>query len=398
MDNRNILGIDIGTSMIKVFVGTLTADGSTLILGNGMMPTTGFAKGIITDVEALAMSIHQAVECAVIATNISVKDAYIGVSGVEIHSVNSIGSVAPENMDGITYKDITRLYQSAILSSVADDQEVLHILPKSFFVDKQQQIAMPIQQKGAHLEVEAHIMTMSKIIMQELIHVLEKLGINVIGVVANPIASLQILPNKPLQKTLFMDIGAGTTDLILYSGEKVDFSVSLPLGGEYITSDIMKGFSVSYNHAEEIKKYYGKLDKNLRGKNIILDFNDYGTTDKQFAYDFLYDIIESRIDEIIYLIKDSLKPMISVDEIEVIFLAGGCGAMPSFGDSVERLFGVSAQVVTLDELPLEYVGSANVACYGVLTYATKNMPDVKASNSNNIWQSLLSTFRNLFNS
>lgn len=398
MDNRNILGIDIGTSMVKVFVGTLATDGSTLILGNGMMPTQGFVKGIVTDVQALAMSIHQAVECAVIATNISVKDAYIGISGVDIHSVNSIGSVATENGNSITDKDITRLYQSAILASVAVDQEVLHIVPKRFLVDKQEQIGVPIQQTGAHLEVEAHIVTMPKIIIKHLIDALESLDIHVVGIVANPVVALKTLPTAPLQNTLFIDIGAGTTDLIVYSGEKIDFSVSLPLGGEYITSDIMKGFGVSYHHGEEIKKYYGKLDKNLRGQNIILDFNDYGTTDKQFAYDFLYDIIESRIDEIIYLIKDSLNTVISEHEIERIFLTGGCGAMPSVGDSVEKLFGVSAQVITLDELPLEYVGPANVACYGVLTYATKNMPDIKDNQSNSIWQSLVSTFRNLFNS
>ena len=114
MDNRNIMGIDIGTSVIKVFIGTISGDGSILIAGSGTMPTTGFVKGIITDVTALAMSIHQAVECAIMATDIVIHDAYIGMGGAEISSVTSIGSIAPSNMDGITQEDMSRLYQSAI--------------------------------------------------------------------------------------------------------------------------------------------------------------------------------------------------------------------------------------------------------------------------------------------
>lgn len=397
MDNRNILGIDIGTSTIKVFIGTLAVDGSILIAGSGTMPTTGFVKGMITDAAALAMSINQAVECAVMATDISINDAYIGIGGVEISSVTGVGSVAPLNMDAITQGDIDRLYQATILASIPDDHEVLHILPKVFFVDKQRQTEIPLQQKCAHLEVEAHIITMPKIAMDTLIHAVEKLGINVIGVVANSIVAMQTLPQISTQLTLFMDIGAGTTELILYRGKEICFSASLPLGGDYITSDIMKGFSITFNHAEEIKKYYGKLDKKLRGQNIILDFNDYGTTDKQFAYDFLYDIIESRIEEIIYLIKNSLKSTVLEDDIEVVFLTGGCGAMPSFGDSVEKMFGVPVQVVTSNQLPLEYVSSANVACYGVLTYAVNNMPDGQVINNNNTWQSLISKFKKLFN-
>lgn len=396
MDNKNILGIDIGTSAIKVFIGTRAVDGSILIAGSGTMPTTGFVKGMITDVTALAMAIHQAVECAVMATDISISDAYIGIGGVEISSVTGIGSIAPLNMDGITQDDIDRLYQATMIAGVPDDHEILHMLPKTFFVDKQRQGDVPLQQKGAHLEVEAHLVTMPKIVMNTLIYAVEKLGINVMGVVANSIVAMQTLPQISTQLTLFMDIGAGTTELILYRGREIYFSVSLPLGGDYITSDIMKGFSINFNHAEEIKKYYGKLDKNLCGQNIILDFNDYGTTDKQFAYDFLYDIIESRIEEIVYLLKDSLKFTVLQEDIEVVFLTGGCGAMPSFGDSVEKMFGVPVQIITSSELPLEYVSPANVACYGVLTYAVNNMSDGQITTSN-AWQSLLSKFKKLFN-
>lgn len=398
MDNRHILGVDVGTSTIKVFIGTRAMDGNILIAGSGTIPTVGFVKGIITDPTALAMSISQAAQCAVMATNISVKDAYIGVGGVEISSLSSTGSIGLSITDPITHEDINRVYQAAILAGVPDEHEVLHLLPQNFFVDRQRQVELPLQKKCAHLEVEAHIVTMPKLVMHTLVSAVEKLGINVVGVVASPIVAAQALSTISTQNSLFMDIGAGTTDLVAYQDGQIYLSASLPLGGGYITSDIIQGLSISYDHAEEIKKYYTKLDKNLRGQNIILDCNDYDKTDKQIPYDFLYKIIESRIDEIVYLVHNYLKNTIPVDNIEKIVLTGGCGAMPSVGNSVQKLFGIPVEIVTPKELLPEYAGSTNIACYGVLKYAVNNMPASQVVMNNNAWGTLLSKFKKIFNS
>ena len=398
MDNSHILGIDVGTSSIKVLIGRRTADGKVLIAGSGTIPTAGYAKGVILDAQTLAVSIRQAVDCAVMATNIPVTDAYIGIGGVEISSVNSTGSIAPAVTDAITHEDINCVYQASILTGVPDDQEVLHLLPQSFLVDKQQQVHLPLQQQCDHLEVAAHIVTMPKAVITSLITATEKLGINVVGMVANPIVATQILTTNGIENYLFMDVGAGTTELVLYRDGHVHLSASLPLGGDYITSDIMKGFGIAYNHAEEIKRYYAKLDTKLRGQNILLDCNDYGTTDKQFPYDFLYDIIESRIDEIVTLLHEYLKTSLINGNVDKIFLTGGCGAMPNVADSVEKLFGLPVEVVTLPSMYSEYASPTNVASYGVLTYAVNNVIRKEAIIGNTGWQSLLGKFKKFFNS
>lgn len=395
MVNRNVLGIDVGTSHVKVFIGEINSDGRVVIAGSGTIPTMGFVKGAITDVEALALSIRQAVDCAIMATNITIKDAYIGIGGVEISSISCIGSVAPSSTDVITQEDINRLYKAAVLAGVPDDHEVLHLLPKKFFVDKKRQFELLLQQKCTHLELEAHIVTIPKRTFHKLINAVESLGIHIVGIVANPIVATQLLPTANKQNYLFMDVGAGTTELTLYRDRQIYLSASLPLGGDYITSDIMKGLDISHNHAEEVKKYYAKLDSNLRGQNIILDCNDYGTTDKQISYDFLNEIIESRIDEIVFLVYDYVKDTVIADKIEKIFLAGGCGAMANFSDSVERIFGLPVEIVTLQELPAEYASPSNITCYGVLAYAANNMPDTPLMNHNS-FRSLVSKFKKFF--
>ena len=136
----------------------------------------------------------------------------------------------------------------------------------------------------------------------------------------------------------------------------------------------------------------------MLGQKIILDCNDYDTTDKQIPYDFLYEIIESRIDEIVYLVHEYLIANVPVDDFEKIFLTGGCGAMPNFSDNVKKIFKIPVEIIMLKDLLPEYGGPTNVACYGVLTYAVNNRPDPQAIINNSSWRSLLSKFKKCINS
>ena len=398
MNNSHILGVDVGTSTIKAFIGNQMKDGTIYIAGIGTTPAVGITKGIITDVEALAMAISQAVECVVVGTGISVKDAYIGLSGVGVSSINSIGSISPLATNAIIHNDIKRVYQAAILASVPDDHEVLHILPKSFLVDKRKQTHLPLQQQCAHLEVDAHIASMPKSVLHTLIHAVEKLGIHIVGIVANHIVASQALLPTSVENYVFIDIGAATTELVLVSDKTIELSTALPLGGSYITSDIMSGFEISYQHAEEIKKYYSKLNKNLHGQNIMLDCNGYGTIDKQFSYDFLYNIVESRIEEIVYLIHEYFKSNVKISKIDKIFITGGCGTTLSIKERIEEVFGIPVEEVDLQQLLPEYANHANFACYGVLTYAVNHMENAPVVQSTNAWKALVGKVKSLLNS
>ncbi len=396
MSERYIWGIDVGTSSIKVFAGTSASDGSISISGSGIMPAAGFTKGTITDIQALTQSIKEAIDCVVMATDIPIGNAYIGIGGMGSSSLNSKGSVAPALPNGITQEDIDRVYRAAVIGNVPNELQVLHVLPKIFWVDGQEQISKPLNYKGKQLEVEAHIVTMPKLIVDQIIDAVQSIGINVAGIVANSIVITQALvSSSEVQPCLIIDMGAGITDLVLYRDGQVWESASLPLGGDYITGDIMQGVAISQVHAEEIKRYYSKLDKNLLGQNITLDCNDYGTTDKQVSYDFLHDIVESRVDEIIRLVYDYLRPLLSEHNVQQVLLTGGCAAMPSIKDCLERVFEIPVHISIPPQLLAEYAYPSNSACYGVLRYAAKHLP-AKEVLRDNVWHSLIGRIKKLF--
>lgn len=397
MDKSHILGIDVGTGTIKVFSGTLTSDKNFNINRIGLMPAVGFDKGVITDCRALSNSIRQAVDCSVSVDALEDRHAYVGIGGMGISSVNCLGSVAPLSPKAITYEDIERVCRSAVISNIPAGLTVLHVLPMCFWVDKERQESTPVGLKGTCLEVEAHIVTVPEAKLKELLTSLEKMGINVKGVVANSIVGTRALPlGDTNDSSMILDIGAGTTEMSLCWKGAIHFSASLPLGGNYITRDIMKALEVSEQHAEGIKHYYSRLDRALFGQSITLDCNDYGTTDKQVSYDFLSNVIESRVEEIVFFIQDSVRALLASNPISKILFTGGCSAMPSFVVALEKSFGVKVQTKVPDKLQAEYAHPSNTACYGIMLHAAENVDVFKAEPLKNSWCSVLKKIKKLF--
>lgn len=370
MNTKTILAIDVGTGMIKAFAGRLEADGKIVILGSGAAPTAGYAKGIITDSNALTHSITQAVDCVAMAVdNKTVGCTYLGIGGSTLVAQNCVGSIAPAAPGTITGQDIDRACKAAEFT-IASDNEILHVFP----------VRESPGRPGEALEVEVHIVSVPKSALQALTHTLAEAGISISGIVANGVMAAEIMKNElpaPKENFVLLDIGAGTTEIVGYVGDRLCFSGSLPLGGDYITSDLMQGLTVSRAHAEEIKRYYSRLSPDLRNQGVVLDCNDYGTTDKHVSFDFLYDIIESRVDEIVALVYDYLRPLLdkhltgSGKTLECIYLTGGCGAMPSMVACAAKVFQLQTQAVKPEKLAAEYAHPANTVCYGIIHHGAK---------------------------
>ncbi|HWR05225.1 cell division protein FtsA [Sporomusa sp.] len=371
MDKKSILAIDVGTGMVKVLAGRQETDGRIELYGSGAAPTAGYVRGVITDVSALAYSIRQAIECVVMATDShAAGSVYLGISGSMLVAQNSMGTVATATSGSVTNADVERACKAAVFSVANSEYEVLHVFPAKEV----------ITQLGAALEVETHIVSAPQSILQGLSNALSESGIQLNGIVASGIMAAEgmnkELPGQPAN-FIFIDIGAGVTDISMYVGGCLCSSASLPLGGDYITNDLMQGLSVSRAHAEEIKRYYSRLSPNLRNQGIVLDCNDYGTVDKHIPFDFLYDIIESRVDEIVTLVYSYLKPLQEEyltnqgQAFEAIYLTGGCGAMPSVATCVTKVFQIHTETVKPEGLAAEYVHPANTVCYGILKHGSR---------------------------
>ncbi|MDR1701601.1 MAG: rod shape-determining protein [Sporomusaceae bacterium] len=391
MDNKLIMAIDIGAESIKVFLGSRQTDTTVSLKSSSFMPSSGYERGEITDVAALAASIKQAVDCVLTPDDhLTGAIIYAGIGSTAMIGQNSLGSIARTSVDRITTEDVDRACRAAVFAAVLDDYEAMHVSPltdvtaeKGVFL---QSLSDSWDSQG--LRVRTHIASLPKRVIELITQSLAAQGIHIKGVAINSIVTVRdALPHleKDAANCVYLDLGAGTTDLVLLADGRIHHSASLPLGGNYITNDIKQCFDVSFAHAEAIKRYYAKLDNSIYGTKVTLDCNDFGTGDKTLPYDFLHDVVESRVDEIVQLIYEYLKP--HLDEhiyntgrrLDKVILAGGATLLPSIVEKITLTFGVKAESVNFPELTKEYNTPLNAACYGIFCHAANEATKLDAT-------------------
>lgn len=371
MAGKYILGVDIGTSAVKALAAT-RSDGLAGVCGSGTVPCAGFAKGAMTDVAALAAAIREAVDCALMASAAPHEAIHLGIGGLDITAQNGIGSIVPAS-GTVTGADVEKACRAAAIVAAPDDQRTLHVMPIGFWLDGRPEADAPEGKQGGRLEVETHIVSVSRQAVDELIAALAAKHLTVASVFANAVVSASAVADGP--SCLVMDMGAGLTDLALYSGGNIVLSASVPLGGDYITGDIMQGLGITRPHAEEVKRYYAKLARDLSGREIVLDCNDFGTTDKNVEYDFLYKIIESRVEEIVSLLFAYVEPALARYGAEKILLTGGSSLLPSVGEWTGKIFGRTVQLAKpTADIPAEYAHPALASGVGIIGYAARLTP------------------------
>lgn len=391
MNNRRIAAIDIGTESIRIFIGNIQPDGSLCVKNSAFVPSQGYARGEIIDAGALAAAVKQALDCA-LAPGENHGDIliYAGLGSIFMLGQNSLGSIARTYADKITAQDVERACRAAVFAAEADDFEAVHVLPLNDILAEKgvllENLGEPKDKQG--LKVIVHIASLPKAVIAQLTEALRGEGVELAGIVANNIVVVRnalLNLEKEAANAIFFDIGAGTTDVAVLAAGRINHSASLSLGGNYITNDIVQGIGVNFPHAEAIKRYYAKLDRELYGRRVTLDCNDFGTTDKSVSYDFLHDIVESRVDEIVQLLYEYLKP--KLDEFlynsgktpDKLILAGGCAALPSFAEKLFLKFGAVVETVNFPCLAPEYNSPANAACYGVFCYAGQEAAKKKSA-------------------
>lgn len=396
---RQIVAIDIGTSCVKVLAGGIQNKKLT-ILGSGSAPTQGYVKGKIKDVSAMVAAVRQAIDCVTLAGSGPFVCTYIGIGATLLDSGNFTGSIAPMRPQSLDESDGERACRASI-AALPPDQGVLHLLPIEYLVDNQSYETLPVGHPCRALQVKTHVITMPRAMKSQMNAELARQSIPANGFIANSYAALLGM-NRQLATggdAVLVDLGAGTADVSVFRQGVLVYSRSLPFGGEYVTSDLMQAFQVNRDHAEGIKQYYAKLDNELYHQNIMLDCNNKQTTDVNISYDFLHDIVESRVEELVKLVLADIEENLpAADERQkgIVYLTGGCAALPSFVRAIEKLWSMPVQVKVPDQLTGEYLSPANSAAYGILCYAANHLtPEYKEPSG---WQFVLNKIKNMFGS
>jgi len=356
-----IVGLDIGTTKTCAVIGFLNENNQVEIAGVGVAPSKGLKNGVIVNIENTSASIVKAIEDAELMAGYEVNSVFVGISGQHIKGENSRGVVAIANRNRtISPIEVKRVIEAAQAIVIPVDREIMHVLSKEFTVDDQSGIKDPVGMSGVRLEAEVHIITAATTSIQNMIKSVAKAGYQHRDIVFNPLASADAVLSKDEKElgVALIDIGGGTTDIIVYFEGGVAYSAVLPVGSIHITNDISIGLRTSLEAAEMIKKKHGCADLSLVDASEVVEVPSVGgRAPRRLFRQELTQIIQPRVTEIMEmvdheLIKSGKKDMLSAG----IVLTGGGSMLEGCIEAAERVFNMPVRI----GLPVDIVGLKDV--------------------------------------
>src|SRR6476619_6678114 len=303
-----VVGLDIGTTKVSAVVGEVDADGIT-ILGVGNVPCRGLRKCVVSNIDWTVRSIRDAVDAAQTMAGVEICTVYAGVAGSHIRSQPSDG-VAAISGGEVTRVDLERVLEGARAIPVDADRQILHVLPREYVVDNQDGIRDPIGMSGVRLQVRVNLVTAATSCIQNVIRCVERCGLSVADVVLEPLASAEAILSEDDKEigVVVIDIGGGTTDLLLYVDGGIAHTSVIPVGGNNVTNDVAAGLRTPMGEAERLKKISGCALGRMVGDEEEVEVPGVGGhAPRRAARRVLSDIIEPRIEEIFALVRKRIE-------------------------------------------------------------------------------------------
>lgn len=307
----SIAGIDIGTTKVTVVVGEAGEDGTPRLCGIGSVPCKGMRKGLLVNLESVCKAVRVAVDEAEAMAGTEIGSAFISIAGAHIRSFNCRGGVNVSGRDGeVIDDDIQRVLNAAQTISIPQDREIFHILPQEYTLDGQRGIKHPIGMAGHRLLANVHVVTGASGTIQNIIACVNRAGIEVADIVLGQIASADaaLLPDERELGALLIDIGGGTTDVVVFEKDMIWHTSVLPAGGDNFTNDIAVGLRTPIPDAERIKIQYGCASTDVVGSNETIEVPSVGgRKGRVLSRQVLCEILEPRAEEIFSLVAEDVK-------------------------------------------------------------------------------------------
>lgn len=351
-----VTGIDIGSTTTRVVVGHIGETEKPNLIGVAEVPSEGVSKGAVTSIDDAVAVISSSLEKAERMCGQPLQHAYVGVNGSHLVSQQSHGVVAVSRADNeIHQDDYERVIEAAQAVATPPNYEILHVIPRSFTVDDQRGIKDPIGMNGIRLEVDTQIILGLASQIKNLTKCIYRTSIDIDDLVVNALAASEAVLSKR-QKELgvaLIDVGAATTNIMVFEEGDVLHTKTLPVGAGHITNDIAIGLRTSIDTAERLKVEFGTAVPDEVGKKDEITLDEVGgSAEESVARKHIAEIIEARLEEILKLADKELQGIDRSGMLPAgIVLIGGGVKLPGTVEVAKRIFRLPASIGA----PLELV-------------------------------------------
>jgi cell division protein FtsA len=303
-----VVGLDIGTSKVMAVVAEVMPGGELKLAGLGIAASNGLKRGVVVNIDATVQSIQQAFKEAELMADCKIARVYTGITGSHIRGINSSGMVAVKDKE-VTQADVARVIETAKAINISTDQRLLLVEPQEFVIDGQD-VREPIGMSGIRLEAKVHIVTGAQSAAENIIKCVRRCGLEVDQLMLNPLASsLSVLTQDEQELGVaLVDIGAGTTDVAIFTGGAIRHTAVIPIAGDLITSDIAMALRTPTKDAEDIKVESGYAKQLLADPDQQVEVPGLGDRGpRMLSKQALAGVIEPRIEEIFSLVQQVIR-------------------------------------------------------------------------------------------
>lgn len=344
-----VAAIDVGSTKVAVIVGDLSEQGEARVLGVGVAPAAGLSRGVIDNIQSARDAIATAVEKAEQACGMRILSAVVGISGNHISSQNNRGIIAvPDRSRPISADDRSRVLESAGQISIPTNRQVLHVIPRGYWVEGTDQVSDPVGMFGGRLDAETHIVTGAVSAIQNLTKCVEGAGVQVDDMVLESIASATsvLAEQERLQGVALVDIGGAATSVAVFDEGTVAHTACLPIAGSHLTHDLARVLRCPWESAEALKCKYGAAYADADMQNESVEIQAFGTqTQKLVPLMHVCEILQARSEEILEMVALELKRAGYLDKIAAgLVLTGGSSLLRGLPEVAEARLGMPARV------------------------------------------------------
>jgi cell division protein FtsA len=336
-----LTAIDVGSAKTCAVIAEVS-DSGPRYRGHGVAESRGSRKGVIVELDKAVAAIQKAVEAAEDVAGAPVENAIVGVGGAHVRGVNSHGGISLGTRPREIGRDeIKQAVDRARAIPLPADREILHLLPQEFILDDQAGVHDPLGMMASRLEVRVHMVTAATSATQNVITAVNRAGVHVDDTVFEPLAAADSVLRSDEREmgVCLADIGAGSTELVVFLQGAVAFTGVIPVGGDHFTSDLSVGMCTPLGEAEKIKKAYGNAIVTLIPEGNEVEVPSVGDrASRLLPQRLVAEILEPRARELFEMMREMLRHSGMFEAcVAGIVLSGGGSRLPGIFDVAESV-------------------------------------------------------------
>jgi cell division protein FtsA len=349
-----VVGLDLGTTKIAAIVGRKNEFGKIEILGVGKSESLGVNRGVVVNIEQTVSSIKAAITIAADKAGVDIGEVIVGIAGQHIKSMQHRGMITRKSLDDeVNQKDIDDLIDNMHRLVMSPGEEIIHVIPQEYIIDKESGIKNPIGHAGIRLEGNFHIITGQVAAVKNIFKCVDRAGYKTVDLHLEPLASADAVLSDEEKEAgvILVDIGGGTTDVAIFHDSIIRHTAVIPFGGNIITEDLKEGCGIIRTQAEQLKVKFGSALAQENQENEIISIPGLrGRKHKEISVNFLARIIQARMQEILEFVLFEIKSSGLEKKLSAgIVITGGGSLLKHLSSLVMLETGMDCRIGTPNE-------------------------------------------------